>query len=135
MLNWRCYIVALGGAFAGATTVQGQEEALTVPSQTPVHLQEWLIEDKPDGLFTYARFRFVMPSLQDGVGFDAIEADFAALCDGFALDQIAAYGAAVDRVVISLAGRETEFGQTDPEVPQFFEVYRVENGRCIWEGF
>lgn len=135
MLDWLRYIVALGGAFAGATTAAGQEEALAVPSGNPVILQEWLLDDQPDGVHSYARFRFVMPAIGQGADFDAVAEDFQHLCDVYALPWLEASGETAQRIVVSLSDRETEFGIADPEVTQFFEVYSHADGACIWEEF
>jgi len=39
------------------------------------------------------------------------------------------------QVVISFSAAEVPFGEAAPEVTQFFEAYRVEDGTCIWEAF
>lgn len=135
MLDWLRYIVALGGAFAGATTAAGQEEALAVPSGNPVALQEWLLDEKPDGQFVYARFRFVMPAIGQGLTFDAVAGDFQALCDDYALPWLAGSGEAAERIVVSLADRETEFGVADRSATQFFEAFSFTADACIWEEF
>ena len=120
-----------------ATTVAGQEEARpvpSVPSGSDVTLQEWLAETDP-GLGDVARFRFVVPAIGQGAGFDVVEADFPVLCGDFALPVLSEAQITPERIVISFADRPVDFGTTDPDVIQFFEVFRVENGTCIWEGF
>jgi hypothetical protein len=64
-----------------------------------------------------------------------LEGDFQVLCEEFALINVAAQPAAVDRIVISLSDREIEFGYADPDATQYFEAFRVENATCIWEFF
>jgi len=135
MLEYLRDTVALGGAFAGATTAAGQEEALAVPSDNPVWLQEWFIDPLADGQLDYARFRFVMPALAQGTRFEQIEANFAHLCENVAMPLLAQAGLSAPRVVVSVAERETEFGTASPGLRQFFEAFRVENNLCIWEGF
>jgi hypothetical protein len=56
------------------------------------------------------------------------------LCEVLALPYIAEYALTGDVIVISLADRATEFGVADRDAIQFFEAYRVQDGRCIWEG-
>ena len=46
---------------------------------------------------------------------------------------MAEYALTGDMIVVSLADRETEFGQSDPDVTQFFEAYRPVDNTCIWE--
>ncbi len=131
------YIVALGGALACATTATGQEEARPVPplpSGVTASLLDWLV-DEPAGLGLTARFRFVVPAIAQGTGFAEVEDDFPVLCHDYALPALAQGDVAPDRVIISYAGAPIEFGASDPEIVQFFEVFRIENGICIWEGF
>lgn len=66
---------------------------------------------------------------------DQTLADLTALCESFALPRIPATGPMPQQIVISLADRPVPFGQADPEATQFFEAFRPENGRCVWEGF
>ncbi len=105
-----------------------------VPSGRAVSLFDLFIEEQGSGA-RWARFRFVAPELADGVDFAAVEGDFPHLCARFALPMLENAGEAVDQVVISLSSAELEFGANDPDVVQFFEAYRVENGACIWEAF
>ena len=56
------------------------------------------------------------------------------LCETLALPYIAEYALSGDVVVISLADRDTEFGQADPDATQFFEAFRPVDNTCIWEG-
>ncbi|CUH64086.1 hypothetical protein TG4357_01060 [Thalassovita gelatinovora] len=128
---------ACGGVlcWTSAATAVGQEEALTaVPSGLQLTLLDQFIEAQPDGT-AWARFRFVVPELADGVRYDRVESDFPHLCAEFALPQLHTAGKAVSQIVISMSSKALEFGSTDPEVIQFFEAFNVETGRCIWEGF
>jgi hypothetical protein len=129
--------VALGGALASATTATGQEEARPVPhlpSGIEVRLQEVVI-DAPAGMGEVARFRFVAPAIGQGIGFAEVAQDFAVLCRDHALPALSRIGAQPDRVVVSYAAAPVEFGAAAPDIVQFFEVFRLEDGACIWEGF
>ena len=55
------------------------------------------------------------------------------LCAAFALSYIEDFALEGQVIVISLAARETEFGQADPDATQFFEAYRPDGTSCIWE--
>jgi hypothetical protein len=79
------------------------------------------------------RFRFVAPAIADDVDFEAAYADMQALCQTYAIPRMADFGPQVQQIVISLADRAVVFGETAPDVVQFFEAYRVEDGTCIWE--
>lgn len=125
-------IVAAGGALYGAaTTATGQEEAPAVPSGISLSLQEILVEGDAGGRL--ARFRYVALDL-DSYGFGGVEGDFPVLCSDVVLPWAAAQPEAVGRVVISMAAAPVEFGSVAPDVTQFFEVFRLDQAACIWEG-
>ncbi len=125
-------LAPLGGAGAA-----DRAPVPALPSGLTASVQEVLIDEKPDGQFDYVRFRFVAPGLKEAHGedFEARAADLDFLCNAYALPQLLAGDLAYDKIVISLADRETEFGIPDPEATQFFEVYHVDDGLCIWEEF
>ena len=127
-------IVALGGTLAGAA-MAGAEETPVVPSGQALYLQESLYETRADAS-RVLRLRYVMPAIaQVPLGYDRLQADFPYLCTEVALPTLAETGETVAQVIISLADRETPFGEPAPEATQFFEAFGVENGTCIWEGF
>lgn len=110
------------------------EDPLAVPSGQPVTFVETIgTVPGPDGLT--ARFRFLAPEIGGAVDFDTASADMAWLCQTYALPRIAGTGPQPAQVVISLADRPVAFGDSDPEVVQFFEAYRVTAGRCEPEAF
>lgn len=127
--------VALTGAILGATTAGALEEVPAVPSGQAISLQEVLLDVKPDGVLTYARFRFVTPEIGTERSYGDVETDFAFLCAEYALPIVEAGPDKVDQIVISFASQPVEFGVSDPDTTQFFEAFRVENGSCIWEEF
>ena len=107
-----------------------------VPSQQPLTLSEVLIDDAPGEI--WLRFRFLAPQIaRDGGSIDstAASADMEYICNSFALPYMSSQNLAAARIVISMMDREVAFGETDPDATQFFEVYRPEEGRCIWEAF
>jgi hypothetical protein len=118
----------------GAQAAPGDDALIAVPSGQAVKLQEvvWNAPG-PDGLTL--RFRFVAPAIAPGgvVDFEAASADMQALCDTYAIPRLSDFGPQVQQIVISLADRAVVFGATEPDVTQFFEAYRVEDGTCIWE--
>lgn len=107
---------------------------LALPSGMDADLLEGFVEIQPDGE-RWARFRFVMPALTEGADFDSVQNDFAVLCDEAALPMLKAAEEEVSRVVLSLMDKPLEFGQSDPETMQFFEVFTIRDGRCIWEDY
>ncbi|MDQ2088317.1 DUF6497 family protein [Marimonas arenosa] len=122
---------------SGVATASDAPPVPLLPSGLEAVLQEVVEDVKPDGTFDYVRFRFVAPGVV-GDGAPDLEAraeDMDFLCGEYALPWLAEAGAAFDKISISISDRETEFGVANPDVTQFFELYRVENGRCIWEEF
>lgn len=103
------------------------------PSGLSLLLQEVLIELQAEGA-SLARFRLVAPDLST-VEFARVEPDFPWLCETFALPRLAKEGQAVAQVIISIASAPIPFGETTPDVTQYFEVFRPEGDRCIWEVF
>jgi hypothetical protein len=125
---------AFGGALLGAATAGVLEETPVVPSGNDLHLQEILYETRVDKS-RVARFRYIMPLIRQGVEFAEIERDFFHLCIGVAVPYLAIQDETVDQVIISMADRETTFGEATQLATQFFEAFSVQDGTCIWEGF
>ena len=127
------HTVAIGGALTwAATTATGQEEAPTVPSGISVTLQEVRV-DRTAGSPPVVRFRYVAPQIAE-LEFAAVEGDFPALCETQVLPYVAGTAYSEAQAVVSLSAEPVEFGATAPGVIQFFEVFRIEDGACIWEG-
>lgn len=121
--------IALCGTAAFAT-----DDQLDVPSGQPVTFQE-MIWDQPGGGLTY-RFRFVAPEIgAEGRKYEDVEIDMHHLCQTYAIPRLAQTGPQPSQIVISFSQQATEFGIPDPDITQFFEAYRIENGACILEFF
>jgi hypothetical protein len=119
---------------ACAVLMGAPASAMDVPSGQPVALQEVLVDQLGDE--TWLRFRFVAPQIRAGdagLDYETVADDMAHLCTTTALPYMAEYALAGDVIVVSLADSETEFGQADPDVTQFFEAYRPVDNICIWE--
>lgn len=90
----------------------------------------------PGGLTV--RFRFLAPGIAragGGVSAEAAQEDMLWLCDSFAVPRLPANGPVPSQIVISLSDRAVPFGEAAPDVTQFFEAYRIEDGHCLWEPF
>lgn len=119
-------------ALAGPVAAQQAQ----VPSGQAVTLNEVLIDEQPGEV--WVRFRFIAPEIaRDGgsVGYEVASPDMDHLCETLALPYLQQYALSPTRVVISLSDREVPFGAPTPEATQFFEAYRPETTRCIWEEF
>lgn len=99
-------------------------------------MTEVLLDEDPGEL--WVRFRFIAPAITRGVGtvsYDQAGPDMDHLCDALALPYLETHSILPARVVISLMDRPVTFGAQDPTATQFFETYRPEGTRCIWEEF
>lgn len=84
------------------------------------------------------RFRFVAPGIdrEDGtVDFATAALDMDHLCQNYAIPRLPPMGPRPREIVITLMSDVVEFGETKPEITQFFEAYRVDGDTCVWEGF
>jgi hypothetical protein len=129
-------ISALLGALALIAACQEEApagEAVEVPSGRALTLIDIVTNARgPEG--ATARFRFLAPGLTTDDA-EAASADMQAVCDSFAVGRIDGMVPAPQQIVISFASEAVPFGEAAPDVVQFFESYRPENGACIWEVF
>ena len=129
-------ITALLGALALVSACQEDPppgEVVTVPSGRALSLID-IVTNAPGPAGATARFRFLAPGLSPDDA-EAAAADMQALCDSFAIKRIDGMVPAPQQIVISFASEAVPFGEAAPEVVQFFESYRPENGACAWEVF
>ena len=121
-----------------ATVAAAQADALIdVPSGQPVTFHDTVANEPGPGGLTI-RFRFVAPQIARDPGripFALAEGDMVHLCETYALPRLPEMGPRVSQIVITLMDRPVPFGATVPEATQFFEAYRPEDGKCVWEGF
>ncbi len=82
------------------------------------------------------RVRYVAPGLsEEGVTYADVAEDMQILCAEDALPRVTEGGTVPQTIVITLMSEPVTFGVMTPGVRQFFESYRVEGPRCIWEAF
>jgi hypothetical protein len=115
-----------------------QEEApsgdrLDVPSGRALSLID-IVTNAPGPSGATARFRFLAPGLT-AADLEASAADMQAVCDSFAILRIDGMVPAPQQIIISFSSEAVPFGEAAPDVVQFFESYRPENGACVWEAF
>jgi len=75
------------------------------------------------------------PGIGEGFEYEDVFDDFQALCDEQVMPAIIQNRLHPQQIVLSMSAVDIPFGGDDPAVLQFFEVFRPENGRCIWEEF
>ena len=121
----------------GRVITPGDGAALIVPSGQGVSLHE-LIVDAPSPNTVIYRFRYLAPAIAREGGtmdFEASIADMQHLCEVHAVTQMAEPAAAKVQVIISFADMPVPFGETNPEVTQFFVAFTYKDGLCILEPF
>jgi len=121
------------GYFATLTALSGSAAAqgIAVPSGQPLSFLEFISENDGD----IVRFRFLAPDI--GVAFSYIDVmgDFQVVCDEQVMPVLVANALNPTQIVLSMSAVDIPFGEDNPDVLQFFEIFRPENGLCIWEEF
>ena len=122
---------------SGRVVTPGDAMALRVPSGQGVMLQETIMDSPSPDAVIY-RFRYLAPAIARAGGtmnFAASIGDMQHLCEKHVLPNIAVPFPASLQVIVSFADMPLPFGETNPEVTQFFVAYRVKDGLCILEPF
>ena len=86
----------------------------------------------------WLRFRFLAPEIARDLGqvrFEDVAPEIDRLCQTLIIEYVDEFDLAPDKVAISLSDRPVPFGETDPDATQFFELYSLQDGTCIWEAF
>jgi hypothetical protein len=120
-------------ALAACQDDPAAEGGIPVPSGRDV-LPIDVITNAPGTAGAAARFRFLVPDLE-AEDFESSVADMQALCDVHAMPLTVGMVPAPQQIIIAFMASEVPFGQPAPDVVQFFETYRVENGACVVEPF
>ncbi len=81
------------------------------------------------------RFRFLTPDIGTTFDYMDVAADFQMVCDDQVIPVLDANALAPSQIVLSMSAVDIPFGEDHPDVLQFFEIFRPENGTCIWEEF
>lgn len=104
---------------------------IPVPSGQPLSFLEFITENDGD----VVRFRFLTPDIGITYAYADVIEDFQAVCDDQVMPVLDANTLNPNQIVLSMSAVDIPFGEDNPDVLQFFEVFRPENGSCIWEEF
>ena len=126
-------LLAALAVVAGCEEEKGDGPKVEVPSGRKLSLID-VITNAPGPSGATARFRFLAPGLASEDA-EAAATDMQVVCDSFALERTDGMVPEPQQIVISFAGAKVPFGEAAPDVVQFFESYRIENGACVWEVF
>jgi hypothetical protein len=109
---------------------------LVVPSGQQVSVLDVLVEDQ-GGQPTLV-IRLLTPDIARGgaaLNYDAVEADFDAICGAVGLPVRALAGSTASHIIVVMMDRMLPRGTPDPEATQYISEFRVEDGRCMLEFF
>ncbi|RLJ60393.1 hypothetical protein BCF46_0592 [Litoreibacter meonggei] len=124
-------LIATGTASAEAVPLRGLSAVDYLP-------HEVLFEPAGayDAVRRLVRMRLVAPQIadQEQFGFDVVEPDFQALCDGEGLRIVAEFAPNAREIVVSVASEAVPFGESAPNVVQYFDLFGVEGNTCVWGG-
>jgi hypothetical protein len=104
---------------------------IPVPSGQALSFIEFISEAEGETV----RFRFLTPDIGTAFDYMDVAADFQMVCDDLVLPVLDANALAPRQIVLSMSAVDIPFGEDHPDVLQFFEIFRPENGTCIWEEF
>ena len=130
--GWGCLWWIMFTLFSTQTVAQ-DAAMLDVPSNQPIKVLEYLSD--MDAIGTVLRARYLAPTLTGSDDIDAVLDDMAVLCESDAISIRETMDPAPTRIIVSLSSEPVDFGASVSDVTQYFEAYRVEDGRCIWELF
>ena len=106
-------------------------DGIVVPSGQPLTFLEFISE----GEVEMVRFRFLTPQIGTTYTYMDVAADFQVVCDEQVMPVLDANTLNPAQIVLSMSAADIPFGEDNPDVLQFFEIFRPENGTCIWEEF
>ncbi|WP_235226268.1 DUF6497 family protein [Octadecabacter dasysiphoniae] len=104
---------------------------IPVPSGQPLTFLEFISENDGDRV----RFRFLAPDIGTRLTYADVFDDFQVVCDQQVMPVLAANALSPSQIVLSMSAVDIPFGEDNPDVLQFFEIFRPENDLCIWEEF
>lgn len=120
--------------FFGATGSVSMAETIVVPSGQYIEFKQVIWSEGVGD--PSAIFRFVAPEItrdETGISYEVASNDIFFLCKNFALPRVLEVEKNEDvSLVISLSEQDLEFGESDPDVTQFFESFVVHEEQCAW---
>lgn len=107
-------------------------QAAAVPSGQPIALWQIVWERIQDARGLQLVIRAIAPEVGER-GFDAAQGDMDWICATHGLTLSSLPHGAAAQVVINLMATPLARGTTDPDVAQFFSLYKLADGACILE--
>ncbi len=109
---------------------------LAAPSGLSLSLMELLFEENPWSGEMLVVVRLLAPTIVQDIDTPLmLRTDMDWACRTWGLPAAATLATPPDLVVIEMMASPVDRGVPAPDVPQFFEQYRLEGPVCIWELF
>lgn len=121
----------LSMVIAGILSAPVAAQDIPVPSGQSLSFLEFISETEGDTV----RFRFLAPDIGTKFAYMDVMGDFQVVCDEQVMPALDANALEPTQIVLSMSAVDIPFGEDNPDVLQFFEIFRPENGTCIWEEF
>ncbi|SMY08532.1 DUF6497 family protein [Flavimaricola marinus] len=119
-------------ALTTPATMPAMAQDMPVPSGMQTRFVEVVLE--PDAAI--ARFRFLAPDLgTPGHELVDVAGDFVWLCERMAIPALDSAGWEAEQIVISISDQAVGFGETNPDVLQYFDGFSIAGDSCLWEPF
>ncbi len=126
---------ALLSLLLSAPVMAAAQEPVIAPSGISLTLHEVLTEEQPFSGEQLVVVRLLAPAIASPVLAANLQADMEWACAEWGLPASDALSSAADQIIVELMAAPVARGEPAPEIRQFFETYRPENGLCIWELF
>ncbi len=114
-----------------STPVGLAAKGIEVPSGQPVSFIEFISEEATGTV----RFRFLTPEIGTSFQYADVAGDFQVVCDELVMPALVEAALEPSQIVLSMSAVDIPFGEDNPDVLQFFEIFSLENDTCIWEEF
>lgn len=112
--------------------------ALDAAPKLPSGAAAWLYELRAESGTAHRllRLRYVVPEVaSDAMDFEAVAGDFKHLCEMQALPYFKETQTSAAQIIISFSSQPVEFGVSQADVIQYFELFTAKSETCIWEAF
>ncbi|MEM9434859.1 MAG: DUF6497 family protein [Pseudomonadota bacterium] len=134
----RIFAISIALSLVAGAHSAAAREVLETPSGLKLAAPEVIFE--PVGALassaSQVRLRYVAPLIADIelFGFDRLEGDFLYLCQQDGLKITTGAAPRATRVIVSIASVPLAFGETAPNITQYFDAFLIKENTCIWEG-
>ncbi len=112
------------------------QQILSVPSAQSLSKIEFLYEPHPEDGENWLVLRFLAPGISRETGTVSREEsrpDMDYICANIGLKVATDMGGNIDLIMVSLVDKNIKRGESNPDVTQYFTLYRIADSKCVWE--